>query len=72
MPPYQQRPAVRLFEGAWRPLWFASPQRDQGRLVLVLVVTPRVLVVVVLPVPDGITKAGLKSSRGREEEEDVT
>lgn len=40
--------------------------------MLVLVVILRVLVVVVLPVPDGITKAGLESSRGREEEEDVT
>lgn len=35
---------------------------------------PRVVaaVVLLLPAPDGITKAVLKSSRGREEEEDET
>lgn len=39
-------------------------------LVVVLVMTVRV--VLLLSVPDGITRAVSKSSRGREEEEDGT
>lgn len=65
-----------MFEGVWRPLWFASPQRDQGRpvpvLIVIVILRVRVVVVLLLPVPDGITKAVLEWSRGREEEEDVT